>query len=502
MKLRPSLYNIIMPTVNEKEYVAVHGYTKAFDIIDNKLAQILMKNNWIEADSIGRDIAFKLLKRGYLVPEKADEESNKFKTFVTKLHQAKRERAIPGFTLMPTYMCNLNCFYCYQKPFVDSDLKKNSMSIKMANKAFDAIKRLLKDHPDKKSGITLYGGEPLIKGNKDLIKHIVQKARIECGLKVSAISNGVHLNHFVDLLGKDGIEWMQITLDGPKSVHDERRVHHNGDGSFDRIIKNINLALKTDIQISIRVNVDKQNLNQLAELEQVYIDNNWKNNRQISIHVSEVHTVSEQDSFLDEQKLLSASELIDYIENNTTCIGNRKEIIEKQILGILGNNSTGDFKTGFCGANYKSYVFDPFGKIYPCWDDVGTDKEIGDYSTGEAVFYNDKADFWHTTRASTDSKCSKCPYFLYCGGGCFSQVSNNGDSHDQKYCKDFINIFNSIFSEGISVMQESFKQNVIKKEKHENKYSIQNNKEYVQIKKNIRSKLNLKTNSNNTVFLN
>ena len=133
MKLRPSLYNIIMPTVNNEEYVAVHGYTKAFDIIDKELANILKDNKWIDVDSIGDDIALKLFKRGYLVSESTDSEKTKFQTFVTKLHEAKREKSVPGFTIMPTYMCNLNCFYCYQKPFVDTDLKKNSMSIEMAD---------------------------------------------------------------------------------------------------------------------------------------------------------------------------------------------------------------------------------------------------------------------------------------------------------------------------------------------------------------------------------
>lgn len=56
-----------------------------------------------------------------------------------------------------------------------------------------------------------------------------------------AISNATELDAYADLLGPKGIATLQITLDGPPSEHDQRRIYADGRGSFDRIAENIDL---------------------------------------------------------------------------------------------------------------------------------------------------------------------------------------------------------------------------------------------------------------------
>ena len=137
------------------------------------------------------------------------------------------------------------CFYCYQKPAIESDseLVKHLMSIELADKAFEAYARMLPEGRGLGGGdLLLYGGEPLLRRSRPLIEHVVRKARAN-GMTVRAISNGTQIHHYEDLLGPEGIRMIQITLDGPKEQHDTRRVSRGGQGSFDRIVENIDPAL-------------------------------------------------------------------------------------------------------------------------------------------------------------------------------------------------------------------------------------------------------------------
>lgn len=61
------------------------------------------------------------------------------------------------------------------------------------------------------------------------------------------------------------INSVQITIDGPKEVHDRRRILRNGKGTFDRIIENIR-NIHDILRVSIRINVDKENADRVFEL--------------------------------------------------------------------------------------------------------------------------------------------------------------------------------------------------------------------------------------------
>lgn len=75
---------------------------------------------------------------------------------------------------------------------------------------------------------------------------------------------------YADLLAEDAIRSIQITIDGSKSVHDLRRKHASEKHSFDKIMNNINIALKTGITVIIRINVDNTNLKEVNVLDDFF----------------------------------------------------------------------------------------------------------------------------------------------------------------------------------------------------------------------------------------
>ena len=75
-----------------------------------------------------------------------------------------------------------------------------------------------------------------------------------------AITNGYELDAFLDLLKQIPFSSLQITVDGPEAVHDSRRYLAGGQGSYRRIMENIEKALAIGVSIHLRVNVNRSNL--------------------------------------------------------------------------------------------------------------------------------------------------------------------------------------------------------------------------------------------------
>ena len=76
-------------------------------------------------------------------------------------------------------------------------------------------------------------------------------------------------------------------------------------------------------------------------------------------------------------------------------------------------------KSVYCGAQANSYVLDPLGKIFACWEVVGKNGfEIGDYSSSSIQWNNDMLDKWRGHDILTIEPCRHCEYALLCGGGC------------------------------------------------------------------------------------
>jgi len=91
------------------------------------------------------------------------------------------------------------------------------------------------------------------------------------GWEVEVITNGVHLKDYVPLFGECAVSQIQVTVDGPKEIHDVRRPTVTGDGSFDRITSSVDAALAAGLAVVVRVNADKQNVDSAPELARFFM---------------------------------------------------------------------------------------------------------------------------------------------------------------------------------------------------------------------------------------
>src|SRR5712691_4093780 len=201
----------------------VHGYTGAFDKVSRRVATFLrakedrraprpLYGDWTpspvpdSATDLPERYQQVLLQRGYLTYLSREAELKRFRMLADAIHA---QAQWPSFVLMPTYDCNLRCFYCFQdhmrsNPEFSYLLKR--MTHPMVDRIFDAMPNIEAIHGiSQEDGylrpITLFGGEPLLRENRDLIEHILQRARQGGTQSCSVVTNGTDLDACADLLG-------------------------------------------------------------------------------------------------------------------------------------------------------------------------------------------------------------------------------------------------------------------------------------------------------------
>lgn len=168
--------------------------------------------------------------------------------------------------ILPTEKCNFHCAYCYEQHDVG----------RMSPRIVQGVKNLLSKNIGTVSHLSVdwFGGEPLLGASiiKD-INRFVQDFISKTGAKTnfrSAITTNAYLllpQLFEELLAC-GVNEYQISLDGPREMHDSTRVRADGAGTFDVIWSNLQnmSACNGDFTVLLRVHVTQQNIDRVPEL--------------------------------------------------------------------------------------------------------------------------------------------------------------------------------------------------------------------------------------------
>ena len=158
--------------------MALHGYTGALDILHKDIVDYLRMNkqNITESDSPFGTITWKnLLTRGYITQKTKRQEQEHVIKLANLLH--KRNKLLHKyFTFIITYDCNFRCPYCYEANLSNHGLNwsKKKFTKEMVDKAYRAIDIIENRRDYRSNTILLYGGEPLLAENREIIEYIIQ----------------------------------------------------------------------------------------------------------------------------------------------------------------------------------------------------------------------------------------------------------------------------------------------------------------------------------------
>ena len=411
--MKPSKYNHFCSFTSEQS-IAYNARSGALALIDNN--KLKMYTEFVNA---GKEIEDKeleqdLLHGSFLVEDSIDE----LDIIRHNMLRGRYATNVLTLTIAPTSDCNFRCVYCYQKSVLNCEYMSESVQ--------DAIINLvdsMKSHLQAVS-VTWYGGEPL------LALPIIQKISTElikiCDVNhisytANMITNGYLLSRStLEVLKGIRIQFLQITLDGGPKQHNAKRPLSNGDESFWVILNNLRNGYDLLPQVSLRINLDCNNLSAGDEVKQYITEYGI-----IDKVVPYYGRIRNDNECYDDDKCLSACEFaeIEYdfaLEVNSSAF--RKPV-------RLPNS-----RTSFCGADrVYSFVISANGLLYKCWSDIGNlSRSVGNI-LNSANDINSTYLEYLLFDPTQIAPCKDCNILPICMGGCPFQRILSGKQECTKY---------------------------------------------------------------------
>ena len=355
-------------------------------------------------DPAARDCPPSVLERmavgRMLVPDDADE----IDMLAQRYESSRYDTSHFGLTIVTSLGCNFDCPYCFEA-------KHPSI---MDDAVVDAVLELLDLQLPRIStfNVTWFGGEPLV-GKRPLLQ-LSDEFIARCdaaGVTYSAAitTNGYLLDEETCVQLRDRrVTNVQVCLDGPPEVHDRMRPLQNGGSTFWRIVRNLRHAVNY-LPISVRMNVDTENILQAEELMRI-LDSEGLSGK-VGVYPGQIVGVR------DAAMAPSAT-------YRPACFSNadfaRAELAFTELAAKygFGDPSLPRPSGAPCTAVRKNeVVVGSEGELYKCWDSVGNRMEV----TGSIFDYanpNGRVRRWLDYDPFTNEECRSCVALPVCMGGC------------------------------------------------------------------------------------
>jgi uncharacterized protein len=324
--------------------------------------------------------------------------------------------------LMVTHNCNMRCRYCYgshgkeeweAQPYLYGGTGKG-MSLEMVKKGVDF---LFDNSPMQKDlSLIFFGGEPLLEFK--LIKNTVPYVRekeAETGKKtnLSMVTNGILLSdEVVDFLMSNKIG-CQVSIDGPKEIHNINRVLPTGKGSYDLVLPGIKrLIAARPHKVSARVTIPRGMVDIPSVLDHL-----------LSLGFGSVHT---EPSVAGAGDLMVTGDDISEIKRQIESVAlflvdsvrkNRYFSYTNLVKFIRMTRVVRERIPFFCGAFRTYFALSQDGGFYPCHRFVGMEEyRMGDIDNGLDLSLQEKI-----LDLAVDNRpaCRDCWARYFCGGGCW-----------------------------------------------------------------------------------
>ncbi|HVI39527.1 MAG TPA: radical SAM protein, partial [Anaerovoracaceae bacterium] len=263
--MKPSRYNFVFPYQFNRDYSVVYNaFRDTVGIVTVREAEFVKSCD----RSLGiHDTKIDDFKnKGFIV----DANINELSILKVEYLKSKFDTKLLSVVIVPTYHCNLDCAYCYEKlsySAVDNTIMNEQVQ--------DSICRWIEKnlHGVEKLEIFWHGGEPLVafdvvKRLGGMLKNLAEQRNIEFVSKMS--TNGYLFTESVaEELKELGITQYKMSMDGCRENHDYRKRHKDGSATYDTILGNIQKSIAYVDGIDLRINVDKEDLQDAYDIMRI-----------------------------------------------------------------------------------------------------------------------------------------------------------------------------------------------------------------------------------------
>lgn len=338
-------------------------------------------NAEIYGDFIGR-----LKGKGFILEDDVDEAA-----LVEKKFNSVWKPEEYHLMILPTYQCNLRCWYCVQEhsdTWITDEVERR-LKLRIIKKLQDPeIKRLL---------LSWFGGEPTLNYNKLLeLTLFARDEALKRGKQFhcSITTNGTLLNSKkIEELKEAGVTSYQITIDGTREMHDSIKKIPNK-SAYDITMSNIRMIVG-HTHCTLRFNYTAENLAPDSIMQDI------------------------KEKFPPELLKKMTFALHKVWQEDQHGVDTKK--VERMFnLGVESGMYTKLPSTGLCYADQKHFdcIF-PNGRSEKCDNESMTKSRGYIDESGEIIWEGDVSDI-RTNYLREGSECRDCRYLPLCWGPCVS----------------------------------------------------------------------------------
>ena len=258
--MQPSLFNVRVPLADRDDVFLMNTFTDAQLIVSKDVVGLLGALDSTSAEprdfsETEREALDTLAAHGFVVTDRDSERADLHRFFQDFREDTDHMRV----TVLTTMQCNFACDYCIQGDHGDYNKHATKMSMADAVRVGDWIEARFDLLQPRRFTLMFFGGEPLL--NLPVMYYLAERlwkttqAR-DIEQSIVIITNGLLLTReVVGRLKPYGLDGVKITLDGDRDTHDRMRPLRGGQGTFDRIIRNIR-EIAGECRIGIGGNFD------------------------------------------------------------------------------------------------------------------------------------------------------------------------------------------------------------------------------------------------------
>ncbi len=393
--MKPSRYNFVFPYQFNRDYSVVYNaFRDSVGIVTEREAEFIRTCD--RSLGIHYTKVDDFINKGFII----DENTNELSVLKVEFLKKKFDTRKLSVVIVPTYHCNLDCAYCYEKlsyGAVDNTVMSESVQ--------DGICKWIERNLYGVETLEVYwhGGEPLtaldvVRRLGEKLKQLAAERKIQFSTEMS--TNGYLFTASVAKELKElGITRYKMSLDGCRENHDSRKRHKDGSATFDMILGNIENSIDFVDEIDLRLNLDKEDIQDAYEIMRI-LDEKGLDGKVIP-------------------RLGKPREFADSINDKTFT---REEYsCEAVRFSLLQGIGPSDFskKDCFCLVNQlNSVIIDGHGTLFKCVSDTGDGQSCGKLEEDGSLVYN-KNFYAHGIYNPLElEQCEPCPYLPLCIGEC------------------------------------------------------------------------------------
>ncbi len=417
--MKVSQYNIYIPA--DGAYVVYNTLTGALFKTNKEGIGAIQE---VRKEKFNQETIQDLKKNGIWVDDTVDERKT-FQVFHEHYKYSGNRAYICSYV---TFKCDLACEYCYLEYFNFPGSKPVlSMSNETAWRVVDFAKNVVHDNHCSELVTVFTGGEPFL--NFSAISTIIKKLdnwAKKQGVNYQSIifSNGTALTEdIINELSRYNV-FFQITLIGAAPIHNKKRPYKNGRGSYNTIIKTLELLKDYKANFGIRVDVDKENFDSIEEMLK---DLTEKIGRGLYIKFFPI---------IPEPKMSPSQTKLCFELNELGRLSMLWDLARKMgfkvVLAPLMKYVYCDYHTN------RGYIIDPDGDVYKCGVAVGVkERRIGNLdSSGRLMMCSHQYYDWMSRSPLLIEKCRNCEFLPACGGGCAGVAHNIHSTYHMSDCRE------------------------------------------------------------------